>query len=116
MIQSIRKISFLGMIALGFAQAIAAEQSLPKQFSGAEPLQWSVRMAQSQMDRSADRHAWKEGGNVKWDYTVGLFTLSLLELNERVPDPRYVEFTKSTIGSFITPDGKIQGYKVDEYN
>ncbi len=30
-------------------------------------------------------------------------------------DPRYVKFAENTIGSFITPEGGIQGYKVAEY-
>src|SRR3954467_5318821 len=98
-------------------QCFAAEQiSSPKEFFGATPLEWSVRMARSEMGRRGDTLAWKEGGRAKWDYTAGLFTLSLLELNERVPDARYVDFSKTAIGSFITADGNIQGYKADEYN
>jgi unsaturated rhamnogalacturonyl hydrolase len=53
---------------------------------------------------------------VKWDYTAGLFTLSLLKLNEEVPTRAYVDFSADTIGSFIAPDGSIQGYKLDDYN
>ncbi len=45
------------------------------------PLQWSVRMADSEMARRGDSLAWKDGGTAKWDYTTGLFTLSLLKLN-----------------------------------
>jgi unsaturated rhamnogalacturonyl hydrolase len=116
MIQHLSKFSFPGLMALALTRAIGAEPSLPKDFAGATPLQWSVRMAQSEMDRRGENLAWKEGGRAKWDYTAGLFTLSLLKLNERVPNPRYVEFTKLSIGSFITPEGNIQGYKADDYN
>lgn len=94
----------------------AAGSPLPSEFNGATPLQWSVRMAKSEMDRKGDSLAWKAGGRARWDYTAGLFTLSLLKLNEKVPDARYVEFTKSAVGSFIKPDGGIQSYRVDEYN
>ena len=87
-----------------------------EQFNGATPLQWSLRLADSETARRGDRLAWKPGGNAKWDYTAGLFTLSLLKLNEKVPTPAYVEFSQNAIGSFITPDGGIQGYKPDEYN
>ena len=84
-------------------------------FNGATPLEWSVRMADSQMSRLDDRLAWKEGGKARWDYTAGLFTLSLLKLNEVKPDERYVNFVTNAIGSFIDDDGNIHGYKAEEY-
>jgi unsaturated rhamnogalacturonyl hydrolase len=83
--------------------------------SGATPLQWSVRLADSEIARRGDSLAWKPGGAAKWDYTVGLFTLSLLKLNEPVNHPGYVKFAENTIGSFITTNGDIQGYKAAEY-
>ena len=83
---------------------------------GKSPLQWAVAMADSQVARSGARHAWTEGGSAKWDYTVGLFTLSLLKLNERVSHPGYVEYTTNTIGSFITEAGNIQGYRLEDHN
>ena len=46
--------------------------------AGATPLQWSERMADSEVARRGDTLAWKEGGKAKWDYTAGLFTLSRL--------------------------------------
>jgi rhamnogalacturonyl hydrolase YesR len=83
---------------------------------GLSPLEWSVAMADSEIARLGDKRAWREGRNVKWDYTAGLFTLSLLKLNQFVPDAQFVEFSKDTIGSFITQDGGIQGYKMEDYN
>jgi unsaturated rhamnogalacturonyl hydrolase len=75
-----------------------------------------MRMADSETTRLGDRRAWRPGRNVKWDYTAGLFTLSLMRLNDQMPTPAYVEFSKDTIGSFIKPDGDIQGYKLEDYN
>ena len=43
-------------------------------------------------------------------------TPPLLKLNERAPNPAYVEFSKTAIGSFISPDGKIQGYMAEDYS
>ena len=70
-------------------------------------------MADSEMARRGDGLQWKEGGKAKWDITPGLFTLSLLKLAGRPNDPRYVQFAKDTIGSFITPDGSIRVYKLE---
>lgn len=97
----------------------ATDQGAPRtqsQFDGATPLQWSMRMADSETMRRGDNLAWRPGRKTKWDYTAGLFTLSLLKLNEKVPTPGYVAFSKDAIGSFIGPDGSIQGYKREEYN
>ena len=84
-------------------------------FAGKTPLQWSVSLADSQMKRLGDRLAWTEGGAAKWDYTAGLFTLSLLKLNECENNPALLPFVTNAIGSFISADGKIQGYKPGEY-
>jgi len=85
-------------------------------YMGLSPLEWSVAMADSEIARTGDSRAWREDRKVKWDYTAGLFTLSLLKLNEIIPEAQYVEFSKDTIGSFITPDGSIRGYKRSDYN
>jgi unsaturated rhamnogalacturonyl hydrolase len=105
----------LGVLC-GPSSIYAAEASAPRSFAGYQPLEWSVRMADSEIARLGDRLAWKETRGGKWDYTAGLFTLSLLKLNKRVSNPAYVEFSKNAIGSFIKPDGQIQGYKLEDYN
>ena len=90
----------------------AAAEDLPAQNpSGIAPLEWSVRLAESEMARRGDSLVWEPGGRAKLDYTAGLFTLSLLKLNEKVPVPGGVDFAKQAIGSFISADGKIQGYQ-----
>lgn len=86
------------------------------EYQGWTPLEWSVAMADSEIARAGDSRAWREGRRVKWDYTAGLVTLSLLKLNEVVPDEKFVAFSKDTIGSFITPEGKIQTFKMEDYN
>jgi unsaturated rhamnogalacturonyl hydrolase len=93
----------------------AAASAVPSEFSRKSPLQWSVGMADSEMARLGNRLAWTPGGTAKWDYATGLFTLSLLELNERVNDPARFEFVTNAIGTFISADGNIQSYKMGEY-
>lgn len=72
-------------------------------------------MAQSEMARLDGRLAWKATGGGKWDYAAGLFTLSLLKLNAMAPDPALFSFVTNAIGSFISPDGNIEGYNCAEY-
>ena len=83
--------------------ATAASQKI----SSATPLEWSVRLANSEMARQTN--------SPKWDYTMGLFTLSLLKLDPVAPDPRYQKFAEEKVGSLIVADGTVKGYKVEEY-
>ena len=113
---------FMG-IALGLAAtAGAAEPAQSHEFGGATPLQWSVRMADSEIARRGKTLEWQPGGKAKWDYTVGLFTLSLLKLEEGLrpgaegKSGTYRQFATSVIGSFIGPEGQVQGYKLEDYN
>ncbi|MFO1475394.1 MAG: glycoside hydrolase family 88 protein [Verrucomicrobiota bacterium] len=92
-------------LALAFATACPA----------ATPLEWSVRMADSEMARRGDSLSWKQGGAAKWDYTTGLFALALLDLQRCTTNPAYGAWAERTIGSFIAPDGSIHGYKPDEF-
>ena len=94
-------------LLFGVSSVYAGDVSLPRSFAGRQPLEWSVRMADSEIPRL---------GRARWDYTVGLFMLSLLKLNEHVANPAYVECVKTTVGSLINPDGQIQGYKLEDYN
>lgn len=114
-----RVLTLLPLAVFLVAQACRSAESsagVPQILDEATPLQWSVRMADSETERLGDSLAWGPGRNVKWDYTAGLFTLSLLKLDQVVPTPAYVEFSKETIGSFITDSGDIRGYRLEDYN
>jgi len=73
-------------------------------------------MADSETARVGDKLVNKGGARPRWDYTAGLFTLSLIRLGEELDKPEYIRFAERAIGSFIAPDGKIATYQVDEYN
>jgi unsaturated rhamnogalacturonyl hydrolase len=92
-------------LATFFAES--AFSALPKEFSGAPPLEWAQRLARSEMPRLTNAP--------KWDYAMGLFTLALLKLNEAAPDPRFVKFAEDQIGSLLAPDGTIRGYRAGEF-
>ena len=81
-------------------------------FGGAPPLEWSVRMASSEIAR--------RGGDKpqpKWDYTVALFSHSIMLLGDRLGDPKLLDHAAKSIGGLIAPDGTITaGYKLEEYN
>jgi len=103
------------LLASSLSGHCADVAALPAQFAGTSPLQWSARMADSEMARLGNRLVWEPDGKAKWDYAAGLFTLSLLKLNDAQPDARYVPFVTNAIGSFISADGTIQTYKPEEF-
>jgi rhamnogalacturonyl hydrolase YesR len=78
------------------------------------PLQFSVRMADSQIARLGDKLAYKPDG--KWDYAANVFALSLLKLADETKTPSYIEFVKTSIGSWVTPEGELQGFDAGDYN
>ena len=78
------------------------------QVNGATPLVWSARLADSEMARRAQV-------TPKLDYSMGLFTLALLKLDAVAPDARYLPFAEKAVGSLVSSNGTIQGYKLDEY-
>ncbi len=104
------------LFVLGLVWNACNTQADPiRQFDGATPLAWSVRLADSEIARRGDSLDWKPGGKAKWDYATGLFTLSLLKLEAQMHDPRYLKFAEAAIGSYITTNGDIRGYQAEEY-
>ena len=105
------------LLALLAATAVrAADTPLPHEFAGASPLQWSVHMADSEIMRRGESLIYRDGGAAKWSYAVGLFTLSLVRLSEQVDEPRYWKYADSVIGSFVTPEGQVRDYRLEDYN
>jgi unsaturated rhamnogalacturonyl hydrolase len=112
---SIPHAAVCALLLLSASPGGAAETKSTPEFNGATPLQWSEHMADSQMARLDGRLAWKPSGGGKWDYTAGLFTLSLLKLNELIPNPSQVAFVTNAIGSFISDDGNLRDYHPAEF-
>jgi hypothetical protein len=82
-------------------------------FQRKSPLEWSAAMADSETARTGDRLVNKGGARPRWDYTAGLFTLSLIKLGQELDKPEYIEFAEKAIGSFISKEGQIATYRVD---
>lgn len=87
----------------------------PQKISGSSPLDWSRRMAESEMARKGDSLAWTPDGKAKWDYAAALFELSLVRLSDATHDTRYLKYADKALGSFIEPDGTIETYHRNEF-
>ncbi len=104
-----QRLVLLGLAAIVpmLAVSCATNGSAQKKYADATPIEWSLRLADAQMAR--------ETKPPKLDYTMGLFTLSLLKLDEVKQDNRYLAFTQEKVGSLISPDGSVKGYRPQEY-
>lgn len=109
--------NLLRLLPFVVVAATLGAQTTPTQFGGATPLEWSRRMADSEMARAGDR-MFHDGSNprARWDYTTSLLGLSLEKLAEATKHAAYADYGAKTVTSFIGPDGTIATYRMDEYN
>ncbi|MFT3780776.1 MAG: glycoside hydrolase family 88 protein [Nibricoccus sp.] len=109
------RLAVFALFGLALALKAAVKQDLTD-FKGASPLQWSVKMADSQVAREGNGLFFTGETGAKWDYTSGLFGHALLQLDARLCETRYQPYVEKLLGSFIRPDGTIERYKVETYN
>ncbi len=86
-----------------------------------KPHQISTRMAESEIERRGDslsNGGWDAVSSRPsgWTYTTGLLMQAMDDLSEAVGDPRFADFAKSTIDSYLAEDGTIYTYEADEFN
>ena len=71
-------------------------------------------MAETVMNNWKDSFAL--GGSVKWTYDMGVILKGFEGLWMNTGDARYYNYIQKQMDVFVTNDGKIRGYKPDEYN
>jgi len=107
--------AFLALCALSAATVAVAGVEPPQKFNGATPLEWSVKMAKSEMDRRGGTLFYPDPA-ARWDYTRGFLSQSLIRLGQRLHDPAVTDFGARIVESFVTPEGGIATYKLEDYN
>jgi unsaturated rhamnogalacturonyl hydrolase len=95
---------------------IVATSFAADSFNGTTPLQWSQRMAASEMKRSAGKIKSKPDAKGKWDYAASLFCNSLMTLSDATGQPRYFDFARSVLSTWIEPDGTMNAFKLATYS
>jgi rhamnogalacturonyl hydrolase YesR len=86
-----------------------------------DPIQISTRLAESEMERrgeSLSHGGWdamtsRPSG---WTYTTGLLMQAMDDLSAAGGDPRFSDFARRTIDSYLTGDGTILTYDAGEFN
>jgi unsaturated rhamnogalacturonyl hydrolase len=97
--------------------ATATAQTAAPKFNGATPLEWSIKLADSEMARSGDRHFF--GGSnprARVDYTTSFLGTSLVKLADRTGKQAYADYGLKFGTSFVAADGSIHTYKLEDYN
>lgn len=104
------------LVSLTLVLACPARESVPETFGDLNPVSWSEKLAKSELTRRS-RTLHKDGApKARWDYTTGLFAHSLIELGKETRDPEMTRQATEMIASFISPDGTIATYKLEDYN
>jgi rhamnogalacturonyl hydrolase YesR len=89
--------------------------------SSMEPKQISIRLAESEMERRGESLSYGNWDAVRsqpssWTYTTGLLMQAMDDLSEAVGDPRFADYAKRTMDSYLAEDGTIHTYEADQYN
>ena len=77
--------------------------------TGADHQEWSIRMAESVMERHPLLAR-------KWAYEWGVLLKSIVQIWLRTHDRRYFDYIKRNIDAYVTPEGGIETYRLEEYN
>jgi len=97
---------------LAFGQTNAKNKS-----EGILPVEWSVRMADSDHKRVPNPVFLDGVKYPKWNYTNGLVTLSNQQLFEYTKEQKYWDYAYSYADQLIDKDGKILGgYELEKYS
>jgi unsaturated rhamnogalacturonyl hydrolase len=102
----------LSLTVLGFSCSNPDKKT--ETFKISDTLSWSERMALSQMHRDGDSLAYNE--ELKWIYDKGTYLKGIEAVWQKTGNPVYFDYIRNTINSFITSDGNIRTYNIDDYN
>lgn len=109
----IKSISLVGLAAV---MAINSSCSQPKQTTELKPLEWGVKMADSDMKRFPDAAMLDFSPSPKWSYTQGLVTLAMQRLADETGNAKYYDYGFAYADKMIKEDGSIETYKLENYN
>jgi len=81
-----------------------------------DSLSWAEKMAKSQMIRNGDSLAYDSATKSYWNYDKGTYLKGIEMVFNLTHKQEYVDYIKKTLDSFLSEDGSIKSYHIDEYN
>lgn len=108
-------ILLIGLIVFSVGK-ISAQESVKKEVVISKDLKWSERMALSIIKRAPK--AWQIDNNEKpkWDYKLGLVTMSFEQLYKKTNKQVYANYVNEYGETVINSSGEIMNYKLEDYN
>ena len=102
-----------------FTSKTMSDTQLP--IDAEQALAWSTRLAESEVERIGARlqyNGFDEVGNrtARWSYTTGLLAQAMDDLSVATGDPKFAEWGKATLDSYVTDAGDILTYDASLYN
>lgn len=91
-------------------------QSPREQATASNHTPWSVRMAQSEMQRRGDSFLFNDSTKTSWVYETAVFMKALEQVWQQTGEQKYFDYIKAFADSYIEPDGNIKTYELEEYN
>ncbi len=78
-------------------------------------MNWAEKIAESVMKRTPKLYEGK-GYEGKWSYDYGVVLMGFSLLWKRTGDRKYFEYIRNNMDVFIGEDGRVRGYRREEYN
>jgi unsaturated rhamnogalacturonyl hydrolase len=113
---SMRPVRLLFIIPLCLLTAASLISGGTPRPAAADALVWAEKMATSEMERRGDSLSFVKGTKGYWAYETGVFLKGLDALWVKTRNVNYYDYLKTTVDSFLEPDGTIRTYKLDDYS
>lgn len=111
--KTIKSISLALLAALSIMGTSCSQTKKTEEIS---PIQWGIKMADSDMARFPDASMLDWSKEPKWSYTQGLVTLALQRLADETGDQKYYDYGFAYADKMINEDGSIVSYNMEKYN
>ncbi len=81
-----------------------------------KPLEWAIKMADSDIVRNPDPRYIDFRPQPKWEYTNGLMCSAMMQLWKESKQKKYFDYAKMYADSMISEEAEIDTYKKSDYN
>jgi unsaturated rhamnogalacturonyl hydrolase len=109
-------IRLLRIVTAGVLVAMAIISGVPLNLAARSTKSWAEWMASSEMDRRGESLSFDRGPRGYWAYETGVFLKGLDVLSAASGIAKYYAYMKTTVDSFLEPDGTIRTYRLDDFN
>jgi unsaturated rhamnogalacturonyl hydrolase len=102
---------------MAIMSSLSCQPDVPREQAAASNHQpWSVRMAESEMQRRGDSFLFHDGTKTSWVYETAVFLKGLEQVWRQTGDEKYFAYIKKIVDSYVEPDGNVKTYDLKEYN